>query len=436
MRSNDDSHRRRRTALAACGVALVALVTPAVAGTRASSSYHLTPHTTLRTARASKGPQQIRILALSPGVNVPDIAAATQQYPMWGLTSTMSANAGAIAGVNGDFGTSRGQPKHTLMVDGELWTTGQIGGDAVAWSANGRTAYIGHPALKILATDFDRTNGFFVQGWNAGTPSGGSIQGYTSRGGTVTEPPGNMHPKATDPHYCEARLVPKAPSGWNSSARTSIVRRYTVDKQPEPCPKTPLRFHGADDAAIVASVATAGAADKITRLRPGDTVRLSFTFKGWRDVTDVMGASSMLVKNGNNVARHYNPGDNYIFNYNPRTAVGITKGCSDTATTTNCRIILITIDGRQASTGWSEGVRLPYLADELLRAGAYRAVNLDGGGSTTMWAKKRNASYCESSPSAGGCLVQRPSQSGGERATRSAIVISRSPDEGTPRGLR
>jgi exopolysaccharide biosynthesis protein len=99
-------------------------------------------------------------------------------------------------------------------------------------------------------------------------------------------------------------------------------------------------------------------------------------------------------------------------------------------------MIFMTIDGRQGSTGWSKGVRLPYLADEMIRAGAYRAVNLDGGGSTTMWAKKRASAYCESSPSAGGCLVQRPSPSTGERATRSAIVVLPSADAGTPSGLR
>src|SRR5262245_32635161 len=103
-------------------VALVALVTPAIAGTRTSASWHLTSHLSLKKVRDSKGPQQIRILSLKPGANVPDIAPATGQYPMWGLTSSMSAHSGAIAGVNGDFGTSRGQPQHTLMIDGELWT--------------------------------------------------------------------------------------------------------------------------------------------------------------------------------------------------------------------------------------------------------------------------------------------------------------------------
>ena len=43
----------------------------------------------------------------------------------------------------------------------------------------------------------------------------------------------------------------------------------------------------------------------------------------------------------------------------------------------------------------------------LLDQGAWMAVNLDGGGSTAMWVKQKDT-YCESKPSVGGCLVNRP----------------------------
>lgn len=434
MRVNRGIRRRGRTAMAACLVAIVALVTPAVAGTRTASTYHLTTHLALKKVRDSNGPQQIRVLTLSPGTNVPDIVPATQQYPMWARTSTMSANAGAVAGVNGDFGVVGGRPKHVLMIDGELWTTGASGGTAVAWSADGETAFAGHPELKILATDLDRSKTFFVQGWNARVPTGDSVQGYTARGGTLTRPPGKASPVSTDPHYCAARLVPSSSIRWNGKGRASIVRRYTVDAQPQHCPQTPLGIGGISGAVVVATRLRSTVENKITALEPGDTVRLSFTFNGWRNVTDVMGAAQFLVKKGTNVAPTYQPGDDYILNDNPRTGVGITKGCSDLDATTNCRMILITIDGRQDN--WSSGVRLPYLADELIRAGAFAAVNLDGGGSTTMWSKKRNPSFCESRPSVGGCLDQRPSDSTGERSKQSAIVVLPSADPRTPTGLR
>src|SRR5262249_40907715 len=95
--------RRARTTIGVCLLAFIAILTPAVAGTR-SATFHLTPELSLKKIRASDGPQQIRVLTLTPGTNVPDIAPATQHYPMWAHTSTMSANVGAIAGVDGDFG--------------------------------------------------------------------------------------------------------------------------------------------------------------------------------------------------------------------------------------------------------------------------------------------------------------------------------------------
>jgi hypothetical protein len=304
----------------------------------------------------------------------------------------MSANIGAIAGVNGDFGTSEGQPKHVLMVDGELWTSGLIGGNVIAWSTNGRTAFIGHPRLKIRGRDLSRRSRFFVATWNVGAPRAGKIAGYTVRGGSVAKPPGDVTPTAGDAHWCAARLVPAHPIGWNGKSREALVRRYTVEAQPEPCPKTPLGLHSAKGTVVIAARASSRRAEKITRLKVNDTVKLAWSFRHWPRVTDVMGAQQMLVKDGRNIAPGYSDGADHIFDYNPRTAMGISKGCSDTRRTTRCRLFLVTIDGRQGS--WSAGVRMPRLATELIRAGAWKAVNLDGGGSTTMWSRKRDSRYC------------------------------------------
>ena len=436
MRSRHTLRRSRRAAFVVF-LALGVMITPAVAGSRIESSFRVGTGLSLKTVRHPDAPQEIRVLTLAPGPSVPDIAPATSQYPMWGLTSSMSANSGAIAGVNGDFGTGLGQPKHTLMIDGELWTTGQSGGNAIGWSTRGKIAYIGHPQLKIAGHDVTHLSDFFISGWNARSPQLGMIAGYTTRGGNVTRPPGTMDPSGSDPQWCAARLVPTRQIEWQSPSRTSLVRRYRVEVQPQPCPKTPLGFGSNPSGAVVLAVkASSMQAGKITGLAVNDAVKLSWTLQGWPGVTDVMGAQQMLVKKGANVAQAYNPGDDHIFNYNPRTAMGISKGCSDTVRTTNCRMFLVTVDGRQTSTNWSMGVRLPALAGELLRAGAWKGVNVDGGGSTTMWVKRRDSRYCESTPNVGGCLANRPSQSGGERATRTAIVVLPTTDTGTPKQIR
>jgi hypothetical protein len=78
-------------------------------------------------------------------------------------------------------------------------------------------------------------------------------------------------------------------------------------------------------------------------------------------------------------------------NRNPRTALGLNQA-GDT-------LIIIEVDGRQ--TGWSVGMTLPELADALLQAGAYRAVNLDGGGSSAFIYTQDNGTVVKNRPSDG-----------------------------------
>lgn len=64
----------------------------------------------------------------------------------------------------------------------------------------------------------------------------------------------------------------------------------------------------------------------------------------------------------------------YLQKRHPRTAIGLSQ---DENT-----LILIVVDGRQPN--YSDGATLPELAQMFLDAGAYTAINLDGGGSSTM----------------------------------------------------
>ena len=322
------------------------------------------------------------------------------------------------------------------MVDGELWTTGQQPGNAIAWSENGRTMYIGHPRLGIRAVKPSGTPLFQIDEWNAHPPTTSTVAAYTSRGGAVTVPPGVASPTNQDPVWCEARLEPSSGAHWSGTTRKSIVRSYVVTVQPDPCERTSLPVGTTAGAVVLASAYASSVQNPVKNLSVGTTVKLRWTLAGWPGATDVMGGGQMLVDKGVNVAPPYVSGSPHILDYNPRTGVGIRRGCSDLDPVTVCRLILETVDGRQASTGWSVGVRLPWLADSLLHAGAWMALNLDGGGSTTMWTSKTDPQYCQSFPTIGGCLVQRPSQPTGERATRSAIVILPSADTGAPSGLR
>ncbi len=83
---------------------------------------------------------------------------------------------------------------------------------------------------------------------------------------------------------------------------------------------------------------------------------------------------------------------------NPRTAVGTTRD--------GRHLLLVTVDGRQA---FSKGVSLAGMASILKRYGAWNAINLDGGGSTTM--------------AADGLTVSNPGGDGSERPVADMLLV-------------
>jgi hypothetical protein len=94
------------------------------------------------------------------------------------------------------------------------------------------------------------------------------------------------------------------------------------------------------------------------------------------------------------------PGFYYRFGErrNPRTLAGIKE---------NGNLLFVTIDGR--APGWSVGANFKESAKVMKSLGAVDAINLDGGGSTTM--------------TIGDDLVTRPSDATGERPIADAILL-------------
>lgn len=79
-----------------------------------------------------------------------------------------------------------------------------------------------------------------------------------------------------------------------------------------------------------------------------------------------------LLRDGDYVASWSDAG--YLSHVHPRTAVGVDASGE--------RLLLVVVDGRQPN--YSDGANLQELADILLANGAYGALNLDGGGSSTL----------------------------------------------------
>ena len=393
-------------------------------------TYRLADGVTLTSIRYPRAPNEVRVLTLTQGHGaVPDVLPAGARYPAYAVPSRLASAAGALAAVNDDFSV-QGRPKHLSMIDGELWTTGiQPLGATFAFSAGGNRAFIGepHPVITVLPTG---RSSFDVDRWNASPPKRDQVAVFSLRGGSVEEPPGDPQPTASSPRWCAARLIPTGPIDWVGAKHDRLGRSFVVDAQPEPCPKTPIGMGGAAGTVVLASRASS-AGNTILPLAAGQEVHLRWYMQGWPRTVDVIGGTPMLVRDGVNVAPGFHPGDPYIFNNNPRTAVGVTAECQDPRRSTICRMFIVTVDGRQQ--GWSRGMRFPDLARVMLRLGADDALNLDGGGSTEAWISERRAAYCERRATVGGCFANRPSD-GNERPAVMSLALLPHPDNGDPIG--
>lgn len=97
-------------------------------------------------------------------------------------------------------------------------------------------------------------------------------------------------------------------------------------------------------------------------------------------IYNAVSGNMTIVRNGNIPQFRDEP---YLTKRHPRTAVGLSE---DENT-----LILIVVDGRQPN--YSDGATLYELAKALVDAGAYHAINLDGGGSSSMVMK--NSIYAQ-----------------------------------------
>ena len=120
----------------------------------------------------------------------------------------------------------------------------------------------------------------------------------------------------------------------------------------------------------------------------------------WQGANTILGGGPQLIKDGKiaitNAQEKITPA--FVNDGHPRTAI---------AKLSSGKILLVTIDGRQP--GESIGMSLTMLADLLMEFGAVDAMNLDGGGSTTMVIHNK--------------VVNRPSDQTGERPVGDAILV-------------
>jgi Phosphodiester glycosidase/SPOR domain len=355
----------------------------------------------------TSGPWVVHVLAVDPARAEPvlanDVVVDRERL------SAISARRGAIAAVNGGYfviGDADGTP-------GDLAGSSILNGRLVSEAVDGRTDLFLRRHRADVAALWDRrwvdaADGArrLLDGENrrpgliraCGGEGGDAPTGLPLHDITCTDPSELIH---TAPLFGAATETgPGAEAVLDDRGRVEEVR----EPRGGPVP--------ADGSVLTG---TGDAADWIRRhVRPGTRVRLGSRLQDERGAVplpglDVINGGPRLLRSGRvNITAEAegfdhatDPGFYYAFGLrrNPRTMAGVTR---------DGHLLLVAVDGR--APGYSAGLDFEDEALVMRALGASDAVNLDGGGSTTMTVR--------------GNVVTRPSDATGERPIADAIVVT------------
>jgi hypothetical protein len=330
-----------------------------------------------------------------------DTVLARDALPGFETTSSMARRRGAAVAVNADYWDPdlSGRPVHTYAEDGRLIQTPRTLGRNFALDSRETAAFMDFPNPRVVV-ELRRAGATVpVQRVNRGAPLCDEVVLFTPEGGTIERPP----QAAFSVHLRAAAAPVVRDDGW-------VETVHTVEPPAAPGGELP-------DGTVVLSAAEGGVhVPALAALEPGDEVGLAYAIAWGRrpggngpGVLDTLGGNPTLVEGGRVVSGNVD-GTAPFFRRNPRTAVGATA---------DGRLLLVTVDGRLP--GHSVGMTLRELAELFIRLGAVRALNLDGGGSTTMVVH--------------GTITNRVSD-GQERPIPNALLVLAGADEPLRKGRR
>lgn len=362
-------------------VLMASLPTPPAIGGRVRRVGQIAPGVVHRVIRQPKVPRVIHVvIADVTGPASLKVALSNGVLPGLERTSSIARRHGAIAAINGDFFRPSGRPVAAFATGGELVQTPLVWAANLALGAGGRSAFMGHSPVAVRLESQLTGDQLRVAKVNEGRPRRERIALYTPHGGRLVRPPRNA---------CAARLQRAGTNRFDVDA-AAVVAPFTV--RAVRCRRPRMPFNGG---IVVAAQRWGKGRDAIRELRDDGVQKLVWTL-GWPNVGETIGGNPVLVKDGELAWSNLRSG-HALFNRHPRTGVGIRS---------DGRVMLVTVDGRRPKR--SKGMTMLAFARLMRSLGAQWALNLDGGGSTTMVVR--------------GAVVNRPSD-GRERAVGSALLV-------------
>jgi len=328
--------------------------------------------------RQTGQPLSIHILEIDPKKVTIAEARALNDGIGRETVSSIAARRGALAATNGGFfrigGRLDGEPEGILRVRSQWYSDADLPRGAIGWSFPYKEAWISRLTMK-WSLDFDGVS-YPVDGFNR--PRGEAeavLYNWVFHRSTLTDPGGH-----------ETIILGKKVVFIGDRGDTAIPANAFVYSTG---PKSPAR---------------------VTEISRNSTVNLSYRIeqegeesgsaRDWDNMNYIVGGTPVLIREGRIVedfeAEKVREG--FIKDRHPRTAVGLRADGT---------WVLAVVDGRQPAL--SVGMTLSELAEFMKSLGCISALNLDGGGSSTMVVR--------------GKVLNSPSDAAGERPVSDAIIF-------------
>jgi hypothetical protein len=322
----------------------------------------------------------VQLLRLDPRRVLLKSALANDEVLGLETVSEMARHKGATAAINAGFFLPTGEPAGLLKVDGEVVSDSSIPHGAVALASAGRD---GDTSLL-----FDRVTVALRLSTSTSVIEVDGVD--TSRGGTALA-------WFTPRFFAHTDTVEEGTDWVLGGSPLAVIERRDAAM------RTVIPRDGA-----VLSLGGRAPPSRVPSLKPGDQVAAQFRYltslgsspQSWAAAPHIVAGAGLLVHRGRWVT-DWSPEQlraGFATERHPRTMIGVDR---------NRDIWLVTIDGRNETLSLGMNfVELQGLAD---RIGLVEALNLDGGGSTTMVVD--------------GAIVNHPSDKAGPRPVSDAILV-------------
>jgi exopolysaccharide biosynthesis protein len=337
-------------------------------------------HAHFRRQAPAEGSWNINVLRVDMNQARLDVIRARDTAIGLETVTSMAARTGAVAAINGGYfrtsGDFLGESTGTLQIDGVVWSEPDRSRAAVGIvrERRGSRLIFGHVA------------------WQASIEAGRakrSVEGLNRARG-----PNDL--VVFTPEFGPATITDN--SGIEAVVRSGRVVDVLDNQGSTTIPRDGFIVSARGEARewVRRSLRTGTRVRVRTTLHPADPFRSN----PWAEAEDILGAGPRLVTAGRvdvtDVREKMIP--TFATDLHPRTAI---------AALADGRALLLVADGRRSPE--RVGLALDDLAMLLIELGAVEAINLDGGGSTTMVVR--------------GNVMNFPSDPTGERPVSDAIVV-------------